>query len=263
MIDTHAHVHSSAFDRDRGEVLERAFAAGVDCLLEVNIDVARWPAARELMFSDPRIFGTVGIHPHDVARATVAELESMAEWVTHPRIRAIGETGLDYYRDYAPHEIQRDFFTRQVRMAREAKLPLVVHSRQKIGGSAHADVLRILAEEGRGEVRGVLHCFSGDLEVARRAHELGFKLGMGGAITYKPKESGPLIRAIAETIDPDIFVLETDCPYLTPHPKRSDRNEPANIPAIAAALADYLGISTQEIARRTDASARALFALDA
>lgn len=264
MIDTHAHVHSRAFDGDRPAVLQRAFDAGVHTLLEVNIDVEGWPRASELIHSDPRIFGTVGIHPHDVARATLEELETLSGALTDPRIRAVGETGLDYFRDYAPYDLQRRFFSRQVALAREHRKPLVVHSRQKQDGeSAHQDVLRILEEEGRGEVCGVLHCFSGDLEVARRAHGLGFKLGIGGAITYAPRKSGPLLAAIAEACGPEIFVLETDCPYLTPHPRRNDRNEPANIPLVASALAGYLALTIDEIERLTDASARALFGLEA
>ena len=149
-------------------------------------------------------------------------------------------------------------------LAREDGKPLVVHSRQTPDGeSAHQDVRGIVEDEGRGEGRGVLHCFSGDLEVAKQAHALGFKLGIGGAITYAPKKSGPLLAAIAEACGPEIFVLETDCPYLTPHPRRNDRNEPANIPLIAAALAGYLGLRADEVERRTDASARALFGLEA
>ncbi|MFN8546743.1 MAG: TatD family hydrolase [Candidatus Eisenbacteria bacterium] len=182
MIDTHAHVHSRAFDRDRAAVLERASAAGVHTLIEVNIDVAGWPASRALIEAHPQVFGTVGIHPHDVARASREEFEQLAAAVTHPKVRAVGETGIDYYRDYAPYELQRDFFRLHVRLARESERPIVVHARQKSDGpSAHEDVLSILEEEGRGEVRGVLHCFSGDLEVARRAHALGFKRSASAA----------------------------------------------------------------------------------
>lgn len=263
MIDTHAHVHAKAFDSDRAAVLERAFAAGVRYLLEVNIDVEGRDAARRLPEGDERIFGSVGIHPHDVARATVEELDRMMEELADPRVVAVGETGLDYYRDYAPHDRQREFFARQVAHAREVRKPLIVHARQKPDGpSAHEDVLRILETEGRGEVRGVLHCFSGDLEIARRAHTIGFRLGLGGAITYAPKKSAPLLASIAEACGPDIFVLETDCPYLTPHPRRNDRNEPANLVAVREALAAYLAWTPEEVDARTDRSALELFGLE-
>jgi TatD DNase family protein len=263
MIDTHAHLHSQAFKHDSEEVIRRAFAAGLRYLLEVNIDAQGWPNAVELAARDPRIFLTVGIHPHDTGRAGTADLDCLEAHLGDPMVRAVGESGLDYYRNYAPHDLQRMFFTRQVAWARETGLPLVVHSRQSADGpSAHQDVLRILLEEGRGQVRGVFHCFSGDLEVARRAADLGFRLGLGGGITYNPGRSGPLLVSIAQALGPEIFVLETDCPYLTPHPRRHDRNEPANIPAIAAALAQYLGLSLDEVERSTDASAISLFRLE-
>lgn len=263
MIDTHAHVHSKAFDADRPEVLERAFAAGLRYLLEVNIDAPHWPATEEVGEADPRVFTTVGVHPHDTGNSTLEDLERLAPLLEGPKVRAVGETGLDYFRDYAPYDVQQRFFRRQIAWARESGLPLVVHSRQKNDGpSAHADVLRILEEEGGGEVRGVIHCFSGDLAVAQRAHQLGFRLGIGGAISYAPKKSGPLLAAIAESIGVESFVLETDCPYLTPHPRRNDRNEPANIPMIAAVLAGYLGSTVAEIERVTDASAIELFGFE-
>jgi len=262
MIDTHAHVHDRAFASDRAEVLQRAFAAGVHTLLEVNIDARRWPATRELAHLDARIFTTVGIHPHDTGTATFDEFEALAAQAGDSRVRAVGETGLDYYRNYAPHDLQREFFTRHVALARETGLPLVVHARAAAGDpSAHEDVLRILAQEGRGAVRGVLHCFSGDLEIARRAADLGFRLGIGGAVTYNPKRSAPLLRSIREALSAEVFVLETDCPYLPPHPHRRARNEPANIPVIAAALAGYLEMPLAEVERITDESAQALFHL--
>ncbi len=262
MIDTHAHVHSRAFDSDRAEVLARAWESGVTALLEVNIDVEGWGAAQATVALDPRIFGAVGIHPHDTARATLAEFEAMTSDLTAPWLRAIGETGLDYYRDYAPSEIQQQFFARHVGLARDSGLPLVVHVREKPEGpSAHDDALRILEEEGRGQVRGVLHCFSGDLHVARRAHALGFRLGIGGAHTYAPKKAGPLLVAIAQELGLGMFVLETDCPYLTPHPHRNARNEPANVSLTAAVLAGYLGLPVAEVERSTDGEARTLFSL--
>ena len=263
MIDTHAHVHAKAFDADRPAVLKRAFDAGLRYLLEVNIDATHWPQTEALGEADPRVFTTVGIHPHDTGTSTLEDLERLFPYLEGERVRAVGETGLDYYRDYAPYEIQERFFRRHVQWSREAGLPLVVHSRQKRDGpSAHEDVLRILEEEGRGQVRGVIHCFSGDLDVARRAHELGFRLGIGGAVSYAPKKSGPLLASIAEAVGPEAFVLETDCPYLTPHPRRNDRNEPANIPVIAGVLAEYLDMPVQEIERITDQSAIDLFGFD-
>lgn len=263
MIDTHCHLHHAQFQADREAVKEAAFAAGVTALLEVNIDAPGFERAERLAASDPRIFVTVGIHPHDTGRAAAEDLVNLARHLDHPRVRAVGETGLDYFRDYAPPDRQRDFFRRHVALARESGLPLVVHAREKPSGpSAHADIFKILDEEGRGQVRGVLHCFSGDLESARRAAGMGFKLGLGGAITYAPKQSGPLIQAIARAAGEEIFVLETDCPYLSPTPKRGQRNEPSHLPWIVEAVARYLGRTTGEVEASTDAAARELFRLD-
>ncbi|MFB3907141.1 MAG: TatD family hydrolase [Candidatus Eisenbacteria bacterium] len=254
MIDTHAHVHASAFDKDRDAVLRRYWEAGGRALLEVNISAADWPKARELAAADPRIVLSAGIHPHDSGAASLADLERLFAALPDPKIVAIGETGLDYYRNYAPHDVQQAFFRRHVEFARESGLPLVVHAR-----ASHEDVLRILEEEGRGAVRGVLHCFSGDEAIAKRAGDLGFLLGFGGSVTYSPKKSGPLLRAVGL----ERMVLETDCPYLTPHPRRNDRNEPANIPKIAAAIADSLQVGIEEVERVTDSNAIRLFHLPA
>lgn len=252
MIDTHAHVHARAFDRDRADVIRRTWDSGGRCLLEVNIAPKDWPRVRDLAAGDRRIYAAIGIHPHDTGRAALPDLDSLFRDLGNPRIRAIGETGLDYYRDYAPHDVQRDFFRRHVATARETGLPLVVHSR-----AAHEDVLRIIEEEGRGDVRGVFHCFSGDEGIAARARALGFLLGFGGAVTYNPKRSAPLLRAVGL----DQMVLETDCPYLTPHPRRNDRNEPANVPIIASAIAGYLDLEISEVERVTDENAIRLFNL--
>jgi len=252
VIDTHAHVHLRDFDRDRGDVLRRAWESGGRFLVEINISAKDWPLVRDLASADPRIHAAIGIHPHEAGREGTPDLESLLRDLGHPRVRAIGETGLDYYRDYAPHDRQRDLFRRQIAVARETGLPLVVHSRQ-----AHEDVLRMIEEEGGGEVRGVFHCFSGDAAAADRARSLGFLLGFGGAVTYNPKRSAPLVRHVGL----DGILLETDCPYLAPHPRRSERNEPANIPLIAASIAGFLGVEVPEVERATDRNAIDLFRL--
>lgn len=252
MIDTHAHIHARAFHRDRADVLRRTWESGGRYLVEISISEADWPLVREIASGDPRIYAAIGIHPHETGRAELSALETLFRDLDHPKVRAIGETGLDYYRDYAPHDRQQVFFRRHIAVARETGLPLVVHSRQ-----AHDDVLRLIEEEGRGKVRGVLHCFSGDEDVGDRARSLGFLLGFGGAITYSPKRSAPLIRHFGL----EGIVLETDCPYLTPHPRRNERNEPANVPVIASAIAGFLGVDTPEVERVTDSNAIDLFRL--
>ncbi len=263
MIDTHAHLHVSAYDHDRPKVVARSFEAGIRCLLEVNINAGGWPRVRRLAESDPRIFAALGIHPHDTGRAGARDFDRLMRDLDNPRVAALGETGLDYYRNYAPWDTQREFFRRHVRMARESGLPLVVHARDGKGGpSANDEVLDIIEAEGGGHVRGVLHCYSGDLGIAVRAHSLGFLIGLGGGITYNPGKTGPLLQAIAEKTGPGIFVLETDCPYQTPMPHRSERNEPSRLPLVAAALAGYLELDEEQVLEQTTASALRLFGFD-
>lgn len=263
MIDTHAHLHVSAYDHDRSGVAARAFEAGLRYLLEVNINAGGWPRVRRLAESDPRIFAALGIHPHDTGRAGPKDLDRLMKDLDHPRVAAIGETGLDFYRNYAPWDVQREHFRRHVRLARESGLPLVVHARDGKGGpSANSEVLDIIEAEGGGHVRGVLHCFSGDLQIAVAANSMGFLIGLGGGITYNPGKTGPLLRAIAEKTGPGIFVLETDCPYQTPMPHRSERNEPSRLPLVAAALAGYLEIEEEKVLEQTTASALRLFGFD-
>jgi TatD DNase family protein len=262
MIDTHAHLQTAPFDADRDAALARAFAAGVARIIEVSIDAAGWPRALAVAERDPRVSLTVGIHPHDTGRAVPEDLDRLAENLSHPQVCAVGETGLDYFRDYAPAEAQQAFFRRHVRLARETGLPLVVHARTGPNGPpVHGDIFHIVEEEGAGGVRGVLHCFSGGLAEAREAAALGFRLGIGGAVTYHPRHSGPLLAAIAGELGAEVFVLETDCPWLPPQPHRGKRNEPAFVPLVAAALAGYLGMTVAEVERITDASARKLFRL--
>lgn len=262
MIDTHAHLQAVPFNADRDLALGRAFAAGLAAIIEVNIDAAGWPRALDVARRDPRVFLTVGIHPHDTGRAAPEDLDRLAQNLDHPRVCAVGETGLDYFRDYAPRELQRGFFRRHVVLARERGLPLVVHARTGPGGPpVHSDIFGILKEEGGAGLRGVLHCFSGGLDEAREAAALGFRLGLGGATTYHPRKSGPLLAAIAAELGPEAFVLETDCPWLPPQAHRGKRNEPSFLPLVAVALAEYLGLTVAEVERATDASARELFRL--
>jgi len=260
MIDTHAHLHNRAFDEDRAEVLSRCWDAGLRYILEINIDRAGWPQARALAEGDARVFTTVGVHPMDVGGATHEDLDRLEAEIPYPRVLGIGETGIDYYRDYSPYDKQREFFRRHVAWARAYGKPLVIHSRcRRDGPSSHEDTLSILEDVGKGGVRGVLHCFSGDVEIAKRGVALGMKLGMGGAISYGRKKNRKWVAELAEAVGPDAFVLETDCPYLTPHPHQQERNDPSYVPQIAQYLADYLGMTLEQVSTMTDAAAEDLF----
>jgi TatD DNase family protein len=191
VIDTHAHLAHKRFDRDRAEVLAKVWASGVERLLEVGYDRASSEAAVALAGTDPRIRAAVGIHPHGAGTATDDDRKRVNELATIHVVRAIGETGLDYYRNLSPRDQQQAEFRRQIGLARELRLPLVVHDRD-----AHEDVLHLLREERASEVGGVLHCFSGDGEMARAAHDLGFRVGLGGTVTYPAPGKDEMLAAI-------------------------------------------------------------------
>ena len=254
MIDTHCHLSHPDFEPDRDEVIARSWREGVTAILEVGYSVATSHSAIAISNANPeRIRASVGIHPHEAGTATDADFETMASLLDAPQAIAIGETGLDFYRDWAPRDAQISLFTSTVRLARERKLPLVIHDRE-----AHDDVLRIIEEEGRGDVRGIFHCFSGDAEVARRAMDLGFYLGLGGSITYMNprKKKG---RMLAE-LPLDRLVLETDAPWLSPEPEKGQRNEPARMRHVVQRLAEVMERSEAEIVVRTSENVARLFA---
>ena len=253
MIDTHCHLSHPEFDRDREAVIERCFAERVTAVLEVGYSVPSSRAAVDLARRHPeRIRASVGIHPHEAGRATDEDFRTIEALSREPEVVAVGETGLDFYRDWAPRDLQVALFARTIRLALERDLPLVVHDRD-----AHEDVLRILREEGRGRVRGIVHCFSGDLDVARRAVDLGFYLGLGGTVTYlnPRKKKGRMLGALPL----DRILLETDAPWLAPEPHRGERNDPTRLPLVVARLAEAHGLPEEAIVERTGENAARLF----
>jgi TatD DNase family protein len=252
MIDTHAHLHLSDFAQDRWHVLARGFALGISAVVEINIRARGWPGVAALVEGDPRLFAALGIHPHEAAGPAVAELERLAQRLPHPKVVAIGETGIDRQRGYAPFEEQLRLFRSHIALARETGLPLVIHCRR-----AFTEVCSILDAEGRGPWRGVFHCFSGGLPEARAVIGRGFHVGLGGLVTYDPERWLPVLRALpAERI-----LLETDAPYLSPAPDRNRRNEPACLFETAREIARLLEIDPGELERLADENARSLFGI--
>jgi len=255
MIDTHAHLGYPDFDGDRAEVIARAFEAGCEAVVEVGWDLGSSRAAVRLAEREPRIFAVVGIHPHEAEKASLDALEKLGGLLDRPKVVGLGETGLDFYRNYSPPALQRELFKRQIGLAREKSVPLVIHDRD-----AHADVLKILRWERASEVGGVMHCFSGDVETARQAVDLGFHLGFGGSLTYGRREE--IWKEILREVPRDRILLETDCPWLSPAPFRGKRNEPARLRIVVEKMAELLGESPQELERTTSENARRLFKLD-
>lgn len=251
LIDTHAHLDFQQFDGDRDAVIERAFSSGLACILNVGTDGSSSRRSIALAEQYDGIYATVGYHPHD-AESAEDGLDDLRDLARHPKVVAVGETGLDFYRNYAPREAQIRVFRDHVRLARQVELPLVVHIRD-----AYEEAMGILEEEGAAEAGGVLHCFSGDLETARRGLRLGFYLAFGGAITFRKSGAYDVARAMP----PDRIVLETDCPYQTPAPcrKQSRRNEPAFVRYVAERLASEETGTFEEVVRRTSENARRLF----
>ncbi len=252
LIDTHCHFNHARFAEDIPECIERAHAAGVMQMIVVGAEREGSEQATEIAERHgPGIFATIGVHPHDSRNwdeATEARFRTLAD---HPKVVAIGEIGLDYHYDFSPREAQVIAFRAQLRLAREAQLPVVIHCRE-----AYADTLQILTEEGADELGGVMHCWAGTLDEANQTVAMGLALGFGGTLTFKNAED---VRGAARTVPLETLLIETDAPYLAPMPHRGRRNEPAYVRFVAERLAELRGMSFDEMARLTTGNARRTF----
>jgi TatD DNase family protein len=251
VIDTHCHLCDRRFDKDREQALQRAHEAGVTHLVEIAYAPAIVERAHALARTDASIYLCVGVHPSESARVPMDYAGTLRDHAGHARVVAIGETGLDFYRDYAPRADQERWFRAQIAIANAAGLPIVIHQR-----AAFDDVLRILETE-RVEAGGVLHCFDDGPEALARARAIGFHIGLGGVLTYG---HAALEQAVRDA-PADMLVLETDAPYLEPEPRSVRRNEPALLRRVLAKLCALRGWSEAEAVRVTTANARALFRL--
>lgn len=253
LIDTHAHLDDRAFDNDRAATLGRARESGVELIINVGFSEARWATTTALAAAQPEVYAVLGLHPHEATAWDAALAVRLRAALGGAKVVALGEIGLDFYRDYASHERQRVAFRAQLALARELNLPVVLHSR-----AAEDEVVAILAEEGIG--RGVLHSYSGSVATAARALELGLHLSLTGPVSYP---NGKHQRALARLIPLDRLLLETDCPYLPPQARRGQRNEPAFLPFTAAAIAAARGATTDGIIAATGRNALRMFGLAA
>ena len=251
MIDTHCHLCDKRFDKDRVHVLDRARHVGVTHLVEIAYGPGIWERAFAFAAEHPNVFLCVGVHPSESGKVPMEALATLRDHARHARVVAIGETGLDFFRDYAPREDQERWFRAQLALADELGLPVVIHQR-----SALADVLAIL-EEARPQAGGVLHCFDQDAATVARARALGFKLGLGGVLTYGHAELDEAVRTAPE----DMLVLETDAPYLEPEPRSLRRNEPSLLTRVAARLCELRGWTPAQAVEITRRNARELFRL--
>jgi TatD DNase family protein len=258
-IDSHCHVTADEFASDRADVLARASASGVDTLIAIGAGygVAANARAVELAARDPRVFATVGVHPHDAAQLDDAGKTRLRLWLAAPRVVAVGECGLDYWYEHSPRAQQREVFAWHVALARELKLPVSIHVRDR-GSDAYEELLDIWRAEGRGELAGVLHCYTHDLAFAERAIALNLYVSFSGILTFK-RDRG--LRDVAAALPPERVLIETDAPLLAPEGLRGRRNEPANVARVGAALALVQQRPVEEVAATTAANARALFGL--
>jgi TatD DNase family protein len=255
LIDSHAHLTMSRFDEDRPEVLLRAREAGLDYILTVGTDPSEWGAVVELARGRGPlgVYAALGLHPHDASSYTGEMEETLRQWCSDPKVVAVGEIGFDFHYLHSSPQEQEEAFRRQIRLAKEVSLPLVVHSRK-----AERETIRVLREEGAAEVGGVIHCFSGDREMAREALALGFFISFSGSLTFKNAKD---LQEIATGIPVEKILIETDCPYLAPQPMRGKRNEPSYVRFVAEALATLKGLSEEDVGRITSHNALQLFSI--
>ena len=261
LIDTHCHLNFHQYNKDRAAVIQQATEAGVHRMIIPAIDLKSCQQALDIAESHCGIFAAVGIHPNSARNFDAAAVTRLREWTSRRQTVAIGEIGLDYYWDKSPKHIQRQAFEQQLDLAGELELPVIIHSRD-----ANADVLAALeawAPSLPDSLRnrpGVLHSFSAPPEIAERALALGFYLGFTGPITFKKADG---LRAMAKTLPRGRLLIETDSPFLAPHPYRGKRNEPAYVQYVNQKLAELQGIPAAEMAKHTTANAERLFALPA
>lgn len=253
LIDTHAHLDHERFKDDVDQVIERAKLAKVQSIVTVGADLESSRQAVGFAKRYPGVIATVGVHPHDADSVSDSVIREIAMLAEDERVIAIGEIGLDYHYDFSPRDVQRRVFAIQISLGRELGLPIVVHVRD-----AYRDAISILKSEHAEDVGGIIHCFSGDREVAKDCLDMGFYISIGGILTFANSEE---LRGIIKDLPLDRILLETDAPYLTPVPYRGKRNEPAYVVHVAETLANLKGISFDEVAEATTFNAHKLFCL--
>jgi TatD DNase family protein len=251
LFETHTHLNDEQFDEDREQVINRARDAGISYILNIGYNRKTIPSSIQLAQTYPFFYTSVGWHPQDAISCTEEDLVWLRSLTSHEKVVAIGEIGLDYYWDTSPKDIQHEVFRQQIRLAREVNLPIIIHNRD-----ADEDVISILKEERAEEVGGVMHCFSGDISLMEECISLNFAIGLGGPVTFKNRR---MLKEVATTVPLNRLLLETDSPYLAPHPYRGKRNETAYVRLVAEEIAKLREITVEELAQATTENAKKLF----
>ncbi|MHB1126073.1 MAG: TatD family hydrolase [Bacillota bacterium] len=254
LFDSHAHLNDREFQGKVPGVVERAVEAGVNHITCVGYSLNSSRRSVELSRQYHQIYAAIGVHPHDARTYTEAMEKEFISLAREDKVVAIGETGLDYYRNLSPHDVQEDVFRRHIYMAKKADLPLIIHDRE-----AHRDTVRILQEEKANEVGGIIHCFSGSWDMARQCLDMNFYISLAGPVTY---QNAVQLQEIARLVPLDRLLVETDCPYLTPHPYRGKKNEPAYVLYVAEAIARIRRIAASELADITTENALRVYRIE-
>jgi TatD DNase family protein len=252
LIDTHCHLDFPDFKEQRDDVVMRARAAGVKRMITICTHASRFTGVKEVAETYDDVFWSLGVHPHHSGEdGELVETDWLVENSTHPKLVGLGETGLDYYYNNSPKDLQQESFRRHIRASLATDLPLIVHTRD-----ADEDTFEILKAEGQGKLRGLLHCFSSGAKLAQQAIEMGFYLSLSGIVTFKKSQD---LRDIVKNIPLDKILVETDAPFLAPMPHRGRTNEPAYVVHTAATIAEVKGVSLEELGRITTENALRVF----
>lgn len=254
LFDSHAHLDASRFSKDRDQVIKRAFENDVKLIMNPGADYESSVAAVELSEKYDFIYAAVGVHPHDAKTLDDMMLSLLKAMARKKKVKAIGEIGLDYYYDHSPRDIQKYWFRKQLQLAKDLKMPVIIHDRDASG-----DVFDILKEENAYENGVLLHCYSGSGELARQYVKLGAYISIAGPVTFK--NARKLIEVV-KTVPLDRLMIETDSPYLTPEPNRGKRNESSNVKYVAQKIAEIKEISYDEVAKATTNNAKKFFNID-
>jgi TatD DNase family protein len=246
LFDSHAHLNSSKFQHDQEAVIQRARENGLIGIVNIGYDGESSRLSVALAEKYPDIWAVIGVHPHDAHEANEEDFRIIESLLAHPKVRGVGEIGLDYYRDLSPRSVQQDVFRRQIVTARKWKKPVVIHDRD-----AHGDILRIMQEENAGINGGIMHCFSGSKETAKLCMDMGFYISIAGPVTFR---NAPKLQEVARYIPMDRLLVETDCPYLAPEPYRGKRNEPAYVRLVAEKIAALKGMDPEDFGNITTAN---------
>lgn len=251
IFESHAHYDDTAFDADREEILNQCREQGIETIINVSASLDSVKSTLALAEKYPFIYGAVGIHPDEAGELSEEAFAWLRGQCRHPKAVAVGEIGLDYYWDKEKHELQKYWFRRQMELAKELGLPIIVHSRE-----AAADTLEAVRAAHSPKLRGVIHCFSYGPELAREYLDMGYYIGIGGVVTFKNAKK---LKEVVKMLPLERILLETDCPYLAPEPNRGKRNTSLNLPYIAEAIGQLKGIEAKEVIRVTNENARTLY----